>query len=268
MNRQYSSFFYQMLLFFMFIFVFSRNVQSYNIGLLIVATGKYIDFVPPLIESARTYFCTKHRVTYFVFTDGKLPPAPDTIVLHHLLLGWPYDALCKNFAHLAHRDQLMQMDYIFVSDADMLFVSPVDDEILSERVGVLHAAFVGKSGTPETRRESTAFIDVEEKHPYYAAGFYGGTTASFLKMAQVIKANIESDLQHNIIALWHDESHLNRYFVDNPPTCVLSPSYCYPGVPVHALMWGVSHLKPKLIALAKDHAAVRSVKNTRPSAVS
>ncbi len=46
-------------------------------------------------------------------------------------------------------------------------------------------------------------------------------------MSQAIETNIDSDLNKGIIAVWHDESHLNRYFIDHPPTKILCPSYCY-----------------------------------------
>ena len=63
--------------------------------------------------------------------------------------------------------------------------------------------------------------------------------------------NIYTDLGKNIIAVWHDESHLNRYFVDHKPTVILSPSYCYPE------SWKLPY-KKRLLALDKNHAAIRS----------
>jgi len=235
-------------------------LQAHRIGLLIVATGKYIDFVPALINSARTNFCKNHHVIYFVFTDGQLPAADDVVVLPHQKLGWPYDTLCRNFAYCAHSELLGCMDYLFALDADMLFVAPVGDEILSERVGVIHPGFSNdpNMGTPEERIESTAYLNKENMMHYYAGGFFGGIAAYFLSMVATIRENIMHDAKKDIIAIWHDESHLNRYFVDNPPTLVLSPSYCYPGSFCLASAWGLFHLPPKLVALDKDHAAVRA----------
>jgi histo-blood group ABO system transferase len=51
--------------------------------------------------------------------------------------------------------------------------------------------------------------------------------------------------------VWHDESHFNRYMIDNPPTKILTPSYCY----------GESMNIPfpkKLLALNKNHSEFRS----------
>ena len=49
---------------------FSLNAQQLHIGLCIVATGKCIAFVKPLLDSAEQYFCPDHKKTYFIFTDG------------------------------------------------------------------------------------------------------------------------------------------------------------------------------------------------------
>ena len=38
---------------------------------------------------------------------------------------------------------------------------------------------------------------------------------------------IDADSTRGITAVWHDESHWNRYLVDHPPTLELSPSYCW-----------------------------------------
>lgn len=228
-----------------------------RIGLLIVATGKYISFVPPLIDSARKYFCPDHHVTYFVFTDGQLPPADDTVVLEHQKMGWPYDTMMRCFAYDYYADYFADMDYLFACDADMLFVDYMRDEILGDRVGTIHPGFFGKHGTYETRPECTAYVAPGEGSYYFAGGFHGGTREEFLKLARTMKQNIEQDAQCNIIAVWHDESHLNRYFIDNVPTIVLTPAYCYPGHLGKARAWGIAFLTPKLLALEKDHAAFR-----------
>ena len=49
---------------------------------------------------------------------------------------------------------------------------------------------------------------------------------------------------------WHHESHLNRYFIDNPPTIMLSPEYCYPE------NWDIP-FKKRLLALDKNHEECR-----------
>ena len=40
-----------------------------NIGLLIIATNKYVSFLQNLLESADKFFLKKQNVTYFIFTD-------------------------------------------------------------------------------------------------------------------------------------------------------------------------------------------------------
>ena len=107
-------------------------------------------------------------------------------------------------------------------------------------------------GTPEGRTESTAYIDPSESRPaYWAGGFNGGETSAFLDMAEVIRANIDADFEKQIIAVWHDESHLNRYLVSNQGIVkTLMPSYCYPE------SWNLPRAK-KILALDKDHAAIR-----------
>src|SRR5579863_8472802 len=81
----------------------------YNVGLLIVATGKYIRYVQPLIDSAEKYFCKNHRVTYFVFTDGEPPKADNIIKLEHKKLGWPYDTMMRLAVYDSYHEILETM---------------------------------------------------------------------------------------------------------------------------------------------------------------
>lgn len=223
----------------------------YKVGLLIVATGRYIQFVEPLVNSARTYFCNGNEVTYFVFTDGQLEhPAKDIVTFHQKRLGWPYDTMMRFEMYDNQRETLARMDYLFACDADMLFVAPVGNEILGDLVGTQHPGYVGRRGTYETNPASRACINRHEGEIYFAGGFYGGSSKNVLDLVHTCIKNIRDDLSRNIIAIWHDESHLNRYFIDHNPTIVLSPSYCYPE------SWQLPYTK-RLLALDKNHGEMR-----------
>ncbi len=229
----------------------SEKNQHYKVGLCIMATGKYTQFIKPLVESAEEYFCKNHVVTYFVFTDGQLEESNGHVVkIYQERLGWPHDTLKRFEVYHKNQGQLAQMDYLFAIDADMLFVDNFGDEILKERVATQHPGFVGKRGTYETNPFSIACVGSDEGEYYFAGGFYGGSVKEFLRMAAKVSANINADLINNFIAVWHDESHLNRYFIDNKPTIVLDCSYCYPQ---EGESGGYLPVKPKLIALLKDH---------------
>ena len=52
----------------------------------------------------------------------------------------------------------------------------------------------------------------------------GGETQAYLEMCRQLVKNIYKDKKQNIIAKWHDESHLNYYIVDKNPL-ILSPNY-------------------------------------------
>jgi histo-blood group ABO system transferase len=245
------------LLFFVFLLPISSSARK--IALCAVATGRYDVFAAQMIESARKYFCTEHEVHYFVFTDGSIPAAPDVTQVFQKRLGWPLDTLMRFSIYLEHRQLFDSFDYIYATDADMLFVSPVGSEILSDLVGTKHPGYIKKRGTyEEVNKESTAYVSRNEGKYYFAGGFYGGAKDNFFKMMETVVDNIEKDLQKDFIAVWHDESHLNRYFIDNPPTKVLSPAYCCPEN-IHPDYYDPSilRLKKKLVALDKNHSELR-----------
>ncbi len=237
----------------------STTLSAARVALCAVATGRYDVFAEQLIESARQYFCTEHDVHYFIFTDGTITPAPDVTTVFQKRLGWPRDTLMRFSIYLQHKDLFDSFDYIYATDADMLFVAPVDSEILSDLVGTKHPGYIKRRGTyEEGNKLSTAYVARHEGKYYFAGGFYGGSRENFFKMLQTLVDNIETDLQKNFIAVWHDESHINRYFIDNPPTKILSPAYCCPeNVNPNYYDPAILRLKKKLIALDKNHSELR-----------
>lgn len=235
-----------------FLFISYSSIYAHNVGLLIMATGRYIEFVPPLITSARKFFCTSQKVTYFIFTDQSTDNiiADDVKVIYQKRLGWPFDTMHRFLVYLKNWESLKDMDYFFACDADMRFVDTVGDDILGDLVGTRHPGYVSKRGTYETNEISTACVKRNEGKCYFAGGFYGAKRQAFLKLLQTLTTNIDTDLKKKFIAIWHDESHLNRYFIDNPPNIILSPEYCYPE------SWELPY-KKRLIALDKNHAEWR-----------
>lgn len=230
-----------------------QAIDGAQIGLLIMATGKYTYFVPPLIKSAEKHFCTNHDVTYFIFTDGQIESIPSAhiITIYEKRLGWPFDSMMRYHVYAKHKDLLSAQDYLFACDADMLFVDKVGDEILGKRVATQHPGFIGKRGSYETNVLSTACVLPHEGEHYFAGGFYGGSTVDFFKILDTNIRNIDDDYSRGLIAVWHDESHWNRYCIDNPPTVILNPAYCYPE------SWNLPYPK-KLLALDKNHQEFRN----------
>ena len=68
-------------------------------------------------------------------------------------------------------------------------------------------------------------------------------------MCESLSKNIDVDNDNGITAIWHDESHMNRYFIDNPPTKILGVEYCTPSSSVNKYT--------KLSALVKNHEYYR-----------
>lgn len=224
------------------------------IGLLIIATNKYTTFIEPLIKSADENFLINQEVTYFIFTNKNLDlkSKRNIVYINVEHRDWPWMTLGRYEIFKNNEHILSKMNYLYYCDADMRFVGEVGDEILGDLVATQHPGYYGNRGTPETNPKSLACVYSHEDMQYFAGGFNGGSSYEYLKMAKKISNNIDIDYSNNIIAIWHDESHMNRYFIDNKPTKILNPSYCY----------GESMNIPferKLIALDKNHSEIRSL---------
>lgn len=233
--------------------------MAYKVGLVVIATNKYLQFVSPLWESAKKHFLVGQDVTLFLFTDltnaaGKIFKDDSNVrIFHQSHMPWPGSTLFRYNIFDSAKTQLGEMDYIFYSDADMLFVDTVGAEILSDRVATIHPGFYSgprERFTYETNPASKACVLPSEGVSYFAGGFNGGTKIEFLAMCATLANNIAEDYKKGIIAVWHDESHMNRYFIDHPPTVKLSPSYCFPE------SWDLPFEK-RLLALDKNHSEFR-----------
>lgn len=238
-----------------------------KIGILYICTGKYHVFWEQFFQSAEKFLLPRTEKHYFIFTDfgGELmgQNAGKITRIFQEKLGWPYDTLMRFKMFLKTEEQLKKCDYLYFFNANMQFRDFVGEEILPNEtglIGVLHPGFYDKTNKefPYDRNpESLAYIPEHNGVHYFMGGVNGGATESFLKLIKTLDKNTDIDLQKDVIAKWHDESHLNNYFWKNPPKA-LPVSY---GA---AEDWG-GFENPKIVVLNKaaehfgGHAFLREI---------
>ena len=240
-----------------------------KICILNIATNKYIQFVEPLLDSIEENFLNDHEISALVFTNHEIQESSENVKISQIEHEtWPIPTLKRYHYFIKESEYISQFDYCFYLDVDMKIVDKVGDEILGDLVATQHPGMWFKTPdncTYERRSKSTAYVPYGEGKMYYAGGFNGGKPEHFLKMSQTIVDNVNKDFENDLIAVWHDESHMNRYLIDNSPTLELTPSYCYPegasfdGSPsvYYPMGWKVP-FTPKILALQKAHSEVRN----------
>lgn len=234
-----------------------------KINLLIVATGKYIQFLPQLLESAEKYFLNGHDVKYCVFTNARQerPTHPNCLFFEVEHKPWPHATLKRFHFFLEHKDNLPNADYFFYCDVDSRFVAPIGEEILSNRTAVQHCGYVDGKNLPfEDNYRSCAYVQKSERSEYYGGGFWGFSATEFWNMASFCMSAIDVDGENGIVPVWHDESILNKYLTACPPNLVLNPSYHYPENNPHIYgKWAAAgkNYDCKILLLDKNHKEVR-----------
>lgn len=207
-----------------------------KVALCVIATGKYRHFVGQLIDSADLHFVPGHEVEYFAFADcppfsGRDPERRQINFYPTDHAPWPLPTLKRYHHILRAAGHLAAFDYIYYIDVDMQMVRTVGEEIFGDLVATIHPGYCESprhAFTYETRRDSRACIKFPQGHRYYAGAFQGGRSSIYLAAMRDLVEAIDDDASRGITAVWHDESHWNRYLVDHPPTVELSHEYCCP----------------------------------------
>jgi hypothetical protein len=225
------------------------------IGILYICTGKYDIFWKKFFLSAEKNLLPGHEKKYFVFTDAKQLYAEGSHKVQKIYketLGWPYNTLFRFKMFLGVEEDLQKCDYLFFFNANIVFVDKIGDDILPGEangglLAVKHPGFWDKprSAFPyDSNESSTAYIPQDEGEHYFMGGFNGGQSGPYLQLIKTLNNNIHADIGKDVIALWHDESHLNKYMLDKKPK-ILSPAYGF--VEGYAIPF-----KPKLVVLLKE----------------
>jgi hypothetical protein len=242
-----------------------------TIAVLYICTGNYVIFWDNFHKSFSKHFLPGYKKHYFVFTDQEdliVKTEENISIIYQKKLGWPYDTLFRFHMFYSIDEQLKKFDYIFFFNANMICLEDINDSILPNNkeqfVVVTHPGFFNKDRslfTYESNPLSTAYIPEEKGSHYFMGGFNGGIGKFYRALIKNLKENIDFDLKKNkLIAIWHDESHLNKYMLERTPK-VLSPAYGYPeGVELP--------FDKKIIILDKNrfggHNAMRGIKKSKP----
>jgi hypothetical protein len=104
----------------------------------------------------------------------------------------------------------------------------------------------GGLGTWERNKLSRAFVPRSLRKNYVCGGAWLGKNAEILNLCKILSARINEDLSQNIVAVFHDESHLNWYQATNNFS-LLSPELCFDPSYVQ-----LSALTPNILAVDKN----------------
>lgn len=213
-----------------------------KIAILYICTGYYDIFWKEFYLSFEQYFIPQYEKHYFVFTDANsLYDEGNNPRIHKIYqeaYPWPYSTLMRYHIFMKHISLFENCDYIFFMNANVLCTQPISDKDFLPRTMqgesltvVQHPYAINKPPrhyTYERNPSSSAFIPYSQGKYYICGGINGGTASAFCDLIRQIYLQTETDLKHGIIALWHDESHINKYILGRSDCRILSPSYCYP----------------------------------------
>lgn len=238
------------------------------VGILLIATRKYKSFVRPILEQTDKFFLPKEELTVFLFTDEEFVYDEhdfDFEIKQFMVepLKFPFATLLRYHLFAKEEEHLKNCSHLFYLDADSAIVDVVGTEILVDGLmAVRHPGFFisdgwGSEGTPET---STSWFPKEQRKHYYCGGTQGGKSEYYLEACKVLSERIDEDELIGVRAPHNDETHWNKWCNVDRPELVheFDSGYCMVEQNYLRDNWGLSALKPRILALSKNHTEIRS----------
>jgi hypothetical protein len=208
---------------------------------LYIATGPYIAFWNEFFASFEENFLNECELHYYVFTDCMDVKECENERVHVIFQKpepWPLPTLLKYHRFLELEDELLKYDYIYQSNANVVCSSHVKSEDFLPRdeygerlVFTLHPGFYNKKPYTypyDRNKQSGAYVPYGKEGRYVFGAMNGGISQSYLDFIKIIDKGIIDDLKRNRIALWHDESWVNKMVISRDDCRLLDPGFCYP----------------------------------------
>jgi hypothetical protein len=227
--------------------------KTSSISIFVIATNAYVEYALNLIRSSTRWADAETPLQFLLLTDSDidvqqfaLQGKPISVSPFQIpSYGWPEATLMRFHLMVEHWEHVTG-EIVMYLDADTQIVSPLNFAELFELSSasssngvtpVFHPGYFKRSrlrnaiirtrlGPWENRKHSTAYVPFRSRRNYVCGGVIWGLRELFLQMCVNIKANINLDLEHNIVAKHNDESHLNHWFVSHP-TLAATPEWAY-----------------------------------------
>lgn len=213
-----------------------------KIAISFIATGKYLNYLPKWYEYLEKNFLPGVEKKILVFTDGELNETPENIKVYNIEhKEWPYITLERFNTLLLAKEEIENYDWFVFLDADTLVVTEITPEEFFDNtksfIGVHHPCHYLQMpphnkypGAFEIDKNSRACIEENSDFSvYYQGCVWGGKVPKIIDMIKELNKRIEEDLKNDVIAVWHDESHLNKFYLEvSDDVNILPPSYAFP----------------------------------------
>lgn len=238
-------------------------------GICSVATNIYCEFWREMVLSADRVLNSNHEVVFHVFTNKVdfCKAVQDDLKhvqvrVHEIPnLEWPRATLDR-YSLICQFQKEFTEDFILHMDADMYihqdFLAQFESKkLMSDVALVSHPGYwrknearfrkglsrqkikdvirilrLGGLGDWETNRNSLAFVERRLRKVYVCGGVWFGKRSAIIEMCEELSFAIEKDFENNLVARWHDESHINKWATQHQFD-LLDPAFCFSTNYVH-----------------------------------
>ncbi len=250
-----------------------------SLGVLSVATNKYIDYWEELATSLDTCCPSEGiKVKMYVFTDQVERAKFHADTLQNITVEaikiesykWP-EATLYRYRIFEKQLPLIREELLMHLDADMKvakwFTQDIPDD-LTKGIGLVsHPGYYrpkswskvqfycknprkfwadfrmmfieGGIGSWDRNSDSLVFVPRHSRTNYVCGGTWIGLRDPFVAMVNQLSQMEQASTNKGIMPRWHDESILNKWFADNQPS-LLSPAFCFD--PTYPQLEGLTEL--------------------------
>ena len=268
----------------------THDLYNQSIGVLTVATNLYLNYWKSMVLSADKVTRVQDAVTFFVFTDAPGDAMDFGAKLQNVKVrafeiapySWP-DATLLRYQIFSSNIKELNSEILMHLDADMLFVSSPWQRIktnlekgnvcLVEHPGFWRPKGIqrlmvylnnpriayrdlrtiisqGAIGAWEKNSNSISYVKRSLRVKYFCGGTWFGFRNSIVDLVESLTSNVQQDSLKMVTAIWHDESHLNKWASTNS-FCIENPELCF------------DETYPHLRKLTPSIVAVRKIEKTR-----
>ena len=237
-----------------------------SIDIVTIATNQYVNYWIEMVKSVDLAFNKDSKIRAIVFTDDiekclSIQNDLNNITVEAISiesLKWP-DATLLRYKIFHQFSYYLISEYTMHLDADMLvhrdFIAPLCNFKSKYEISlVAHPGYfrpkgfkrfkfylknpvffsrdlrskvlIGGVGSWETAKESSAYVPRNQRKVYVCGGTWIGKSSSIKKLFSELAGDVERDKKSGTMAIWHDESHLNRWAAENNFN-LLPPSFCF-----------------------------------------